>query len=60
LYDTGYRIARHESDGALLGEILSGASKKGVTFRPEDLDLLFADDGRALIENRKLVGCNSP
>lgn len=56
VYYVLYEIETIESDGALLAEILSGASHDAVEFRAEDLTLISPDRGAELINTRKLVG----
>jgi hypothetical protein len=51
-----YDIVGHESDGALLFEALSGASKGQVNFKPEYLVTIDEAEAHLLAEKYKLIG----
>ena len=56
VYFVQYRVVSFKSDGALLGEILSGASKNAASFDSEDLQFLSEVEAKGLVDGFTFVG----
>lgn len=56
VYFVRYKVISFKSDGALLGEIVSGAAKNADSFDSEDIQFLAEDEAKRLMGTLTFVG----
>lgn len=56
VYFVRYKVVTYKSDGALLGDIMSGASKNAESFDAENLQFLTEDEAKCLMSRLSFVG----
>ena len=59
-YYVRYKIASYRSDGALLGDIITGAGNNAVEFSAEDLLMIPEPAAQSIMQGHKLVGSQGP